>query len=162
MTGAIRLLGIGSPFGDDRAGWEAAVLLQARCHAGDRHRNADVRILDRPGLLLVEQFRGAEYVILIDAACSGAPAGTIHALDGQCLERFRPLLSSHAGGVMAAVDLARALGEYPARLQVLAIEADPANRGDRLSPAVRTALPVLVQRIEDQLTAWLERPSATC
>lgn len=162
MTDVIRILGIGSPFGDDRAGWEAAVLLRSRCHTGDRLRNVDIRILDRPGLLLVEQFTGAGHVILIDAVCSGAAVGTLHALDGHRLERLRPLLSCHAAGVTAAVDLARALGANPAHLQVFGIEADPANRGDRLSPAVRAALPELAQRIEDRVTAWSVRPSETC
>jgi hydrogenase maturation protease len=161
MTGGCRILGIGSPFGDDRAGWEACALLRARRRVGALASETEIRTLDRPGLLLVELLAGAESVILIDAVRSGAAIGAIHRLDGDRPGRARPLLSSHAGGVMEAVDLARALGELPLRLQIFGIEADAANSRDVLSPGVSAALPELVRQIEDRIMAWkMQRPEA--
>lgn len=159
MTSGFRILGIGSPFGDDRAGWEACTLLRARRGAGVSAPDVEIRTLDRPGLLLVDQFAGIDNVILIDAVRSAAAVGAIHRLDGDCLGGTRPLLSSHAGGVMEAVDLARALGGLPLHLRIFGVEADPTNHRDVLSPAVRAALPELVRQVEDQVTAWaMHRP----
>jgi len=154
MTAAIRILGIGSPFGDDRAGWEAAALLQQRRRAGATGRQVDIRTLDRPGLLLVGQLAGTAPIVLIDAVRSGAAIGAIHRFDGDDLSCRRPAVSSHAGGVMEAVQLARALGDLPSNLLIFGVEADPANDGDNLTPAVSAALPELVRRIEEQVTAW--------
>ena len=154
MTAAIRILGIGSPFGDDRAGWEAAALLQQRCRVGAADRQVDIRTLDRPGLLLVGQLAGTASLVLIDAVRSGAAIGAIHRFTGSELSRRRPEVSSHAGGVMEAVQLARALGDVASNLLIFGIEADPANLGDNLTPAVSAALPELVRRIEEQVTVW--------
>lgn len=159
MMGGIRILGVGSPFGDDRAGWEAAAMLHSRRRTSGLAAQMEIRTLDRPGLLLVEQFAGAGNVILIDAVRSGAAIGAIHRLDGNNLCRVQSVLSSHAGGVMEAVDLARVLGDLPSRLLVFGIEADPANGSDSLSPVVNMALPELVRQVEDQVTAWsMSRP----
>ena len=162
MTGGFRILGVGSPFGDDRAGWEACTQLCARSHVAALVPEPEIRALDRPGLLLVEHFAGTDGVILIDAVRSGAAIGTIHCLDGDGLGRVRPWLSSHAGGVMEAVDLARALGDLPLRLRIFGIEADPTNGREFLSPAVSAALPELVRLVEDQATAWVMRRPETC
>jgi len=55
---------------------------------------------------------------------------------------------------MEAVQLARALGDVASNLLIFGIEADPANLGDNLTPAVSAALPELVRRIEEQVTVW--------
>jgi hydrogenase maturation protease len=154
MTVAIRILGIGSPFGDDRAGWDAVAMLRRRRRTGGGDRQVEIRALDRPGLLLVGQLAGSARVILIDAVRSGAPIGSIHRFDGEELLCSRPVLSSHAGGVTEAVQLARTLGDLPSHLLVFGVEADPVNDGDDLTPAVGAALPELVCRIEEQVTAW--------
>lgn len=154
MTAAIRILGIGSPFGDDRAGWEAAEMLQQSRRLGAASPQVEIRRLDRPGLLLVGQLAGTAQVILIDAVRSGAAIGAIHRFDGAELSRPGPALSSHAGGVVEAVQLARALGDLPLHLLVYGIEVNPANDGDHLTPAVKAALPELVCRIEEQVTVW--------
>jgi hydrogenase maturation protease len=114
----IRIIGIGSPFGDDAAGLEAARQLAADPPAG-----SEVIEADRPGATLIDLFDGADAVILIDAARSGALAGTLHDIDLYALSA-QPLglLSSHGIGVAEAVHLAATLGRLPARGRVLAIE----------------------------------------
>jgi len=114
----IRIIGIGSPFGDDAAGLEAARQL-----AADPPPDTDVLVADRPGAGLIDLFDGAEGVILIDAARSGAPPGTIHDLDLHTLPSHPlGLISSHDLGVAEAVRLAATLGQLPRRGRVLAIE----------------------------------------
>src|SRR6478609_604315 len=67
---------------------------------------------------LLDLWYGARRVIVVDAARSGAPAGTIHRFDAA-----EPLPaglghSTHAFGVADAVELARALGRLPPELTV--------------------------------------------
>jgi hydrogenase maturation protease len=63
------------------------------------------------GTALLESWKGADTVILIDAVASGAYPGTIHRLDAraQLLPAGFLHTSSHAFGVAQGVELARAL-----------------------------------------------------
>jgi hydrogenase maturation protease len=151
----IRIIGIGSPFGDDAAG-----LMAARQLAAAPPPDTEVVEADRPGATLIELLDGADAVILIDAAHSGAAPGTLHDLDLQDLSR-QPiaLVSSHGFGVIDAVRLASALGRAPARGRVLAIEtglvdtpALPIGRRS-LSPVACAA----VERAVERARQWTER-----
>ncbi len=133
----IRIIGIGSPFGDDAVGLEAARLL-----ARDPPPHCEVIAADRPGADLLELMENAGAVILIDAMRSGARPGTLHELDLDELENCAAdFVSSHGLGVAAAVQLARKLGRAPARGKVLGIEIDsaPARGVATLSPGARRA-----------------------
>ena len=55
--------------------------------------------------------------------------------------------STHAFGVADAVELARALGRLPGRLDVYAIEGASFAAGDRLSPAVERAVAELAAEL---------------
>jgi hydrogenase maturation protein HypF len=125
-TALIRIIGIGSPFGDDAAGLEVA-----RALAAAPPPNCEVVAADRPGASLIEMLDGAGAAILIDAARSGAPPGTLHEFGFDELERCAAarLVSSHDLGVAAAVALARKLGRAPVRGRILAIEIAPAPEG---------------------------------
>lgn len=140
----IRIIGIGSPFGDDAAGLEAAQQL-----AADPPPHTEVLVADRPGATLIDLFDGADAVILIDAARSGAPPGTIHDIDLHAL-RLHPvtLVSSHDLGVAETVQLAATLGRLPLRGRVLAIEvtATSAARPAGLSAAVQDSVSEAVKR----------------
>lgn len=134
----IRIIGIGSPFGDDAAGLEAA-----RTLAAAPPPECEIIAADRPGASLVEMLDGADAAILIDAARTGAPPGTIHEFGFDELERAAAarLVSSHGVGVAAAVALARKLGRAPAHGRIVAIEIAPAPQGApcELSAAAREA-----------------------
>jgi hydrogenase maturation protease len=141
--GVVAIIGIGSPFGDDSAGLEAARRLSAAPPPGAR-----VVCADRPGVGLLDLLEGADAAILIDAARSGAPAGTLHDLDlrrsGAIASR---LVSSHDIGVGEALELARALGRAPKFGRILGIEVAPAaRRRSGLSPAVGAGVDQAVER----------------
>ena len=72
-TALIRIIGIGSPFGDDAVGLEVARML-----AGRRRELRSDRVPIAQVTALVDLLEGAEAVILIDAVRSGALPGTIH------------------------------------------------------------------------------------
>jgi hydrogenase maturation protease len=147
----IRVIGIGSPFGDDAVGLEAARQL-----AADPPPDAEVVAADRPGATLLELLDGADAVILIDAARSGAAPGTIHDLDLHALPS-RPigLISSHELGVVETIQLAARLGCLPPRGRVLGIEVAGGHPSQQtaFSPSAVAAVSAAVQRARQWCTS---------
>lgn len=139
------MLGIGNPARrDDGVGVWVAQRLATRLGDG-----ADVRVLGDDGFALLEALADAEAVILIDAVQSGAAPGTLHRFDAaaQALPPTLLRCSTHALGVAEAVELARALGQLPARLAVYGIEGADFGIGEGLSPAVSAAAAALVEEL---------------
>jgi hydrogenase maturation protease len=137
QTGLI--IGIGNEYrSDDAVGLVVARAIQAR-------RLPQVSILEATGegTALFEVWKEADNVILIDAVTSQAPAGTIHQLDAQAgpISPSFFALSTHAFGVAEAIELARILGNLPARLIVYGIEGKHFVAGINLLPEVERAAP---------------------
>jgi hydrogenase maturation protease len=91
----IRIIGIGSPFGDDAVGLEVARRL-----AEAPPPNCDVVAADRPGTDLIELLRDIQGAILVDAVRSGAPPGTLHELSFDELTGSVAILVEKAKGVI--------------------------------------------------------------
>ena len=72
---------------------------------------------------LLEAWQGEPAVVVVDAMCSGAPAGTVQRLDASReplpAELFRG--STHGLGLPEAIELARSLGRLPPSLVVYGI-----------------------------------------
>jgi hydrogenase maturation protease len=132
------LIGVGNGWrGDDGAGLAVARRVRELEPAG-----VEVRELEGDATALVEAWSGAEHVVVVDAAQSGAAPGTIRRFDARAgALPVRSLRSStHAFGVSDAVELARSLDRLPGRLEVYAIEGASFVAGDRLSPSVERAV----------------------
>jgi hydrogenase maturation protease len=145
------IIGIGNDFRrDDGAGRVVARLVAANAPSA-------VRVIEESGegAALIEAWRGAEAVILIDAVHSGAPPGFIHQFDAHAKPIPRNFFqhSSHAFSVAEAVELARELGQLPRRLIVFGIEGENYGAGEELSPVVQTAAEEVVRRILGELRA---------
>lgn len=145
-----RVLGVGNRLRrDDGVGPWVAGELARRVGGG-----VDVRQLAGDGFSLLDAFGGAHAVLLVDAVQSGAPPGTVHRLDAAAgplpLDALR--CSTHALGVVEAVELARALGDLPARLHVYGIEGEDFGPGEGLSAAVAEAADALVEELFNELT----------
>lgn len=145
----IRIIGLGNALrGDDAVGILAARRLRAR--VGDR---TEVVEAEMAGVEILELVEGARAVILIDAARSGQPPGTIHRLDASA-SPIGPTVfphSSHAINAVDALELARALGTLPTMVIVYGIEASDTEIGHPLSPQVARAL--------DEIVEWVLRES---
>ncbi len=144
-----RIIGLGNRGrGDDAVGRMVAAGLRGRVPEG-------VHVIEHDGESagLLEYLYGADAVYLVDAAVSGAAPGTIRRFD--VLEEMLPALpgsaSTHALGLAEAVELARALGQLPARCFVYVVEAGSFEVGARLSPAVATAVDTLTARILEDI-----------
>ncbi len=130
-----RLIGVGNAWRrDDGAGPAVAAALGGVC-------------TDDPSRLL-DLWAGAEHAIVVDAAASGAPPGTLRHFDAAAA----PLpagaaRSTHAFGVADAVELARALGRLPPRLDVYAIEGAVFAPGPGLTPDVARTVAMLARML---------------
>jgi hydrogenase maturation protease len=131
------IIGIGNEYrGDDAVG-----LIVARRLKGRLADSAIVIEQSGDGAALMEAWRGAEVVVIIDAAMSGAAPGTIHQSDAsaQPIPKISFRYSTHAFSLAEAIELARALGELPRLLVVYGIEGESFAAGLGLSPEVEKA-----------------------
>lgn len=145
----VRILGIGSPSGDDQVGWLAVDALLAR--GAGRSDGVAIDKLDRPGATLVALLQNVERAILIDAMQCGGEPGAIRRFDQQDWPGYRQGLSSHGLGVLDALLLARELGSLPPRLDLYGIEIATARPGDEARGEIRAAAAQLAEQIVAEL-----------
>ncbi|PKU23910.1 hydrogenase maturation protease [Telmatospirillum siberiense] len=109
-------------------------------------------ILPGEGTELLEAWREADRVIVVDAMQSGAPVGTVRRFDA--LEAPLPARSfphlSHSFGLPEAVEMARLLGGLPRELTVFGIEAGDLSFGRGLGPDVADAVGRLAGEIMER------------
>jgi len=97
---------------------------------------------------LIEAWRGADDVIVVDTVVTGAPVGTVQAWDTrQPLIPVRTTASTHGLGVAEAIELAQVLQCLPARLQVYGIEGRRFEPGAEISSEVQLAIKEVARRI---------------
>jgi hydrogenase maturation protease len=146
MSG-IRVVGMGSPHGDDQAGWRLVEMLE---------NAVDATVLSDPGRLL-DHVDGCEKLILVDACRSGLAPGTIVRLTWHDASlRLFAGRSTHSLGVGAVLALAETLRRLPPAVVLFAVEAESCEPGEQLSPAVSEALPELCRRV------WQEMSESAC
>lgn len=121
--GRVVVVGIGSPFGADRIGWEVAEELKRNeaLHAFPAGSVAVV-LCDRPGAGLLEHMRGADAAILVDAVQGGGEPGAVLRIEGDAIGEGQAPLSSHGLGLAAALALGRSLGELPKHLVLIGVD----------------------------------------
>ena len=122
MRPATRVVGVGSPHGDDRIGWD---LIEALTAAGPPAGVEAVCL--RTPLDLLEHLDGCETLVVVDACRGGGSPGTIVEVDRDLLATEGAAgSSSHGLGLREALALAEALGRLPPRVIVFGVEMGPA------------------------------------
>jgi hydrogenase maturation protease len=153
MSGSlpIRVVGVGSPLGDDALAWEVVRRLQQQ----DWGSEVEFHTLEG-GQRLLDVLDGRGSLLLIDALAPTGSPGTIQRFEwpDARLEVLRPG-STHHLQPAEALRLAATLGLLPARVVVWGIEGESFDPSSALSPAVAAALPELGQRILTELKAVL-------
>ena len=115
-----RIIGIGSPFGADQAGWRAIDLL-----ADSGLADCELIKLDRPGSDLLRYFEDAQDVVLIDAVLTDQAPGSVVRLARDDLSLAACRTSSHGFGVAEALQLAERLELLPPHLLLIGIQVGP-------------------------------------
>ncbi|MCF7977883.1 MAG: hydrogenase maturation protease [Chromatiaceae bacterium] len=149
----LTVIGLGSPWGDDRVGWCLADALAERL-SPDRAR---VLKLDRPGPALLAHIADLQHVVLIDAAVvTNTRIGAIQRLSIDDLAtrsvatRNADTGSSHGLGLADTLALGRSLGMLPLALDIYVISIDPMltrQTGLELTPALAVAMGPLADAI---------------
>jgi len=148
------VIGVGNEYRrDDGAGIAVARRLHERFPS-------KVTVLEESGegAALINSWKGATWVLLVDAVRSGVPAGTIHRLDVRAATVPAGFFhySTHAFSVAEAIELARSLDQLPRNLIVYGIEGGIFDAGTGLSSEVETAVEELVERAAEEVRKALK------
>ncbi len=142
----IRVIGIGSPFGDDQAGWLVIRRLQDGVPS-----TVNLLTLDQPGATLINWISGVDHLILVDAL-----------LCPQCREPFREvgvdevdqgdrMLSSHGLNLSQTLQLAASLGYLPHRIEIYGVVVTEPKR-ESLSDTTAAHADALAAHLRKELS----------
>ena len=145
----ILIIGVGNAYrGDDAVGLRIAQDIKKK---SPDH----VNVIEQSGegISLMDSWKDADTVILIDAVHSGAQPGTIHRFDvhTQTIPTKFFHYSTHAFGIAEAIELARALKQLPQNLIVYGIEGKCFEAGIRLSREVEKAVEEVMMRVKQDI-----------
>jgi len=133
------VIGVGNDYrGDDGAGLAVIRRIRDNPPAGTATREGT-----GDGAGLIDAWEAFDEVIIIDAASSGEPPGTVFRFDAcedPIPEGTLRGCSTHAMGIGAVIELARTLDRLPPRLTVYAIEGRDFTIGAPMSPEVLKAV----------------------
>ncbi|MFE2064366.1 hydrogenase maturation protease [Streptomyces sp. NPDC059467] len=155
MSVRVVVVGVGNPLrGDDGIG--PAVVEALRGRIPD---DTVLAVSDGEPARLLDLWRDADTVIVVEALRTHpARPGELHTLTpAQAAGHARATASTHAFGLGDCLALAEALGRMPPRFVVHAVEAADVGLGERLSDAVRSALPELTTRVAASVRQAYER-----
>ena len=99
-----RVIGVGSPQGDDALGWRVIEQLQQK----KLPESVELLCLDRPGPSLLHYLQGVDKVLLVDAADMGLAPGSVRCFPAEQLPQLDSVtcLSSHGWGLHETLQLA--------------------------------------------------------
>jgi hydrogenase maturation protease len=151
MTPRVSIVGIGSPSGDDAAGWRVIAGLETAL-AGSAARGEVVLAACRhPAVDLLGHLQGVGAAILVDAVSADLVPGTVMKLSGDEVLSAPPALSTHGIDLPAMLRLAASLGQLPDTLSLYGIVAEHAGAGLPMSTVVDAAVDRVVERIRDEI-----------
>ena len=101
----------------------------------------------------MELWKDTNRVIVVDATRSGAAPGSIHRFNANLHSLPAPIFrdSTHAFGLIEAVELSRALKQPPSNLVIYGIEGQNFEAGTGLSPGVVGAVNDLVEKLWQEI-----------
>jgi len=151
----ILVIGVGNEYRSD----DAVGLVVARRFRELSLENVTVIEESGEGANLMESWKGADMVILIDAASSGARPGTIHCINARAEQVPRGLFrySTHAFSVGEAVELARAMNRLPPRMILYGIEGESFEEGVMLSRVVEESVRRVIELVLKHIEAVVPR-----
>lgn len=145
------ILGIGSPFGDDRAGWLVVEELeQVPAVIEMVAKNLlTLEVADRPGINLINWLLGDyQKIILIDMVKTNLEIpGSIYKLQANEIIGFSGMLSSHSLGVSASLALAKELRINIDNVEFWGIEGSVVSPESEVSHAILTGASQVSQKI---------------
>ncbi|MFT4584702.1 MAG: hydrogenase maturation protease [Gammaproteobacteria bacterium] len=104
---------------------------------------------------ILNAWENVALAVVIDAAVSGSPPGTVHRLevDTEPLPRDIARCSSHGLGLAEAVELGKVMGRFPERLVVYAVEGQSFEPGAALSREVAAVTAAVAGNVAAEIAA---------
>lgn len=149
MAGTL-VVGLGSPHGDDQAGWLVADRL-----AAERLPHGVIRRARVP-LDLIDWLDGIARLVLCDACAAIGTPGQVHRWrwPHSAIARCRSL-GSHDFGASNVLELAETLGMLPDEVLIWGIEVGDSSEGGEISPALAEAVGRTAAAIRTELGCFL-------
>jgi len=126
----------------------------------ERRAGRSVRVVEERGEVsrLMEAWEGADVAFLVDAMVSNREAGAIHVFEAHEHRMKADVFccSTHAMGLLEAMELSRALAQFPGQMIVCGVEGKRFEAGATMSPEVERAIPELVEIICTRLNLIAE------
>jgi hydrogenase maturation protease len=146
--GPVRVVGVGSPLGDDGLAWEVVRQLRER---QDLPLEIEVYLV-KGGQRILDVLDGRGTLLLVDAVEASTRPGAIHRFEwpDDRIESLRPG-STHDLRPAEALRLASVLGIAPARVIIFGIEAESIDPQGGLSQPVLAAVAEFVRRLLHEL-----------
>lgn len=150
----VLVVGLGNRWrGDDAVGPLVLDGLRACC--------VEVEYLESPGdsLTLINAWESREQVWLVDACCDTAlDDGELITIDDalvdtDALRTLRHPTSSHVLDLQQAITMSLAMANAPQQLSVYAVVGSQFDPGSEPGPAILAAIPLLVTKLAQQITA---------
>ncbi len=152
----VLVLGLGNDIlTDDAIGLYVAQAVLERLEVAGI-RGIDVVASPEMGLSLLDVLVGHRDLVVVDAVQTGrVRPGVMQEVGEEELPRL-PGMSPHFLGVGEVLALGRALGlAMPGRVRIIAVEVeDPFTLGTALTPALRHAMPAVVERVHNLALHW--------
>jgi hydrogenase maturation protease len=150
---SVVVIGVGNDLrADDAAGLEVARRLF-------EEPGIAVKVHGGEAIDLLELWRSADAVVLVDTVRTGEATGTIHRFDATSNPLPLPLQgsSSHTIGVAEAIELARTLGSLPQRVIVYGVEGARFALAGELSDGVQRTIEPVADAVREEARALLAR-----
>jgi hydrogenase maturation protease len=105
---------------------------------------------------LAGDIQEADNLIVIDAARTGKPPGSVSCLRGAQFDAFidRPKLSAHEVGLADLIAIARLTESLPVNRALIGIEPLELGWGDSATPALQDAIPIAANQVIELLQDW--------
>ena len=139
------VIGVGNEYRhDDAVGLYVAQRIREQ--AGD---SVDVYLADGDSTALMDAWKDAGLVIICDAVCGAAGAGTVYEFDigSQPVPYSFFRYSSHTFNLAETIELSRTLGELPERLLLYGVEGEDFSEGEGISSMVLDAAERVAERV---------------
>ncbi len=151
------LVGIGNPIlKDDRVGIVVAENVELFLRQNGFENAADVKILYNGGLELLEEMRGYDRAVIVDAMSTGKiEPGAINSYDIEDINKSNYWFSIHGIDILSLLELGKFLEiSLPTKIRIWGIEAKDSNTfSEDLSAVVEESVPRVVKEIYQYLTS---------
>lgn len=146
----VKVIGIGSPFGNDTIGWQTIELLkQQHMLATLLPERVNLIEADRPGTNLIQMLQGAAFVILVDAILDQHHHGEVIRLNQDQLITTQNMLSSHSLDAASAIALADKLRALPDKLLLMGLAIDTRRKDPISKESIHKLVDVIIRELED-------------